>query len=133
MSEQSDPARTSGAAGRASSATCPDSRPGPRSPRRDDGRRSSGGRRKAARRSRAAPAADAAARRAAKRERRREARPARSRGRARAARPEAEPESGGGLEDIAWAGVAAAAEAATLGVRLRNTRLEALRGNSERS
>jgi hypothetical protein len=40
---------------------------------------------------------------------------------------------GGGLEDLAWAGVAAAAEAATLGVKLANRALEALRGNSERS
>jgi hypothetical protein len=42
-------------------------------------------------------------------------------------------EPGGGLEDIAWAGVAAAAEAATLGVRLASRAIEALRGNSERS
>ena len=36
------------------------------------------------------------------------------------------------LEDIAWAGVAAAAEAATLGVRLANKAIEAFRGTSER-
>ncbi len=48
-------------------------------------------------------------------------------------RPAGEPDRGGGLEEIAWAGVAAAAEAATLGVRLANRALEALRGGSERS
>jgi hypothetical protein len=48
-------------------------------------------------------------------------------------RPAAADEPGGGLEDIAWAGVAAAAEAATLGVRLASRAIEALRGNSERS
>jgi hypothetical protein len=47
--------------------------------------------------------------------------------------PAAEAEGGNGLEDIAWAGVAAAAEAATLGVRLASRAIEALRGNSERS
>ena len=46
--------------------------------------------------------------------------------------PTAEPAGGAGLEDIAWAGVAAAAEAATLGVRLASRAIEALRGNSER-
>jgi hypothetical protein len=51
----------------------------------------------------------------------------------RDAGPAAADEPGGGLEDIAWAGVAAAAEAATLGVRLASRAIEALRGNSERS
>jgi hypothetical protein len=47
---------------------------------------------------------------------------------------EAEPETAsGGLEDLAWAGIAAAAEAATLGIRLANRALEAMRGTSERS
>ena len=36
-------------------------------------------------------------------------------------------EGGGGVEDIAWAGVAAAAEAATIGVRLATRALEAMR------
>lgn len=36
------------------------------------------------------------------------------------------------LEDVAWAGVAAAAEAATLGVRIANKAIEAFRGTSER-
>jgi len=47
---------------------------------------------------------------------------------------EAEPDTtSGGLEDLAWAGIAAAAEAATLGIRLANRALEAMRGTSERS
>jgi hypothetical protein len=45
--------------------------------------------------------------------------------------PPAEEEDGGGLEELAWAGVAAAAEAATLGVRLANRAMESLRGGSE--
>jgi hypothetical protein len=49
-----------------------------------------------------------------------------------AEQPAADSKSGGGLEDIAWAGVAAAAEAATLGVRLAGRAFEALRGNPER-
>lgn len=47
--------------------------------------------------------------------------------------PEAqEQRSGGGLEDIAWAGVAAAAEAATLGVRLATKAFDTLRQNADR-
>jgi hypothetical protein len=37
-----------------------------------------------------------------------------------------------GLEDLAWAGVAIAAEAATLGIRIANRALEAMRGDAER-
>jgi hypothetical protein len=37
-----------------------------------------------------------------------------------------------GLEDLAWAGVAIAAEAATLTIRLANRALEAMRGDAER-
>jgi hypothetical protein len=36
-----------------------------------------------------------------------------------------------GIEDLAWAGVAAAAEAATIGVRLASRAMEALRGPAE--
>jgi hypothetical protein len=39
---------------------------------------------------------------------------------------------GGGLEDIAWAGVAAAAEAPTIVVRLATRAIEALRGSPEK-
>jgi hypothetical protein len=42
------------------------------------------------------------------------------------------PEPGGGIEDVAWAGVAAAAEAATIGVRLATRALEAMRDAVER-
>jgi hypothetical protein len=41
-------------------------------------------------------------------------------------------ESSGGLEDLAWAGIAAAAEAATLGIRLATRAIESVRGNPER-
>jgi hypothetical protein len=47
-------------------------------------------------------------------------------------RPAAEEPQAGGLEDVAWAGVAAAAEAATIGVRLANRALEAMRDAVER-
>jgi hypothetical protein len=40
--------------------------------------------------------------------------------------------SGRGLEDVAWAGIAAAAEAATVGVRLAGRAFEALRETVER-
>lgn len=43
-----------------------------------------------------------------------------------------EAEGGRGLEDLAWAGVAVAAEAATAGVRLASRALEALKGSQER-
>jgi hypothetical protein len=46
--------------------------------------------------------------------------------------PEQAPTAGGGLEDLAWAGVAAAAEAATLGVRLTTRAVEALRDAASR-
>ncbi|MET0128671.1 MAG: hypothetical protein ABW249_08775 [Solirubrobacterales bacterium] len=106
----------------------PDSRPGSRSPRRRSGK--GGGAAKA----KAKPAAKAKPKRAAK---------PKAAPRPRAAPkppPSAPPErerepaaaaSGGGLEDLAWAGVAAAAEAATLGVRLASRAIESLRGNSE--
>lgn len=48
------------------------------------------------------------------------------------ARPDPDPESAGGIEDVAWAGVAAAAEAATIGVRLANRALEAMRDAVDR-
>jgi hypothetical protein len=38
----------------------------------------------------------------------------------------------GGVEDLAWAGVAVAAEAATLGVRLAGRAFEAMRDAVER-
>jgi len=52
---------------------------------------------------------------------------------ARPQRAEEEPGDGSaGLEDLAWAGVAVAAEAATLGVRLATRAVEALRAGPRR-
>lgn len=105
----------------------PDARPGTRSPRRD-----------AARAAREPdpkrPSATAKPKRAAPRERpapKQPERPAAERPAEPAADAPAE-KQGGGLEDIAWAGVAAAAEAATIGVRLASRAIEALRGNPEK-
>jgi hypothetical protein len=42
-------------------------------------------------------------------------------------------EGSGGLEDLAWAGVAAAAEAATIGVRLASRAMEAVKDAGKRS
>ena len=117
----------------------PDSRPGARSPRRDAAykRAADGGQRAKAQSTRAAPKS--------------KARPKAAPGRTaepsgvdepwRASEPSAgdageaansaarrpEPDEGAGLEDLAWAGIAAAAEAATLGVRLASRAMEALR------
>jgi hypothetical protein len=91
----------------------PRTRPGTRSARRDadDARR---------RRSAAAPAGEQPGARE----------PADA---AQPSRPEdPDPESAGGIEDVAWAGVAAAAEAATIGVRLANRALEAMRDAVDR-
>ena len=46
--------------------------------------------------------------------------------------PQAAPDEGGGIEEVAWAGVAAAAEAATIGVRLATRALEAVRDAVDR-
>jgi hypothetical protein len=89
----------------------PDSRPGTRSPRRDP------------------PGAKPTAAKAEPKPPRE--RPAPKPPREPAPQPE-EPQGGGGLEDIAWAGVAAAAEAATIGVRLASRAIEALRGTAEK-
>ena len=42
-------------------------------------------------------------------------------------------QEGGGLEDLAWAGIAAAAEAATIGVRLASRAMEAVRDAGKRT
>jgi hypothetical protein len=44
-----------------------------------------------------------------------------------------EPEPGSGIEDVAWAGVAAAAEAATIGVRLASRAMEAVKDAGKRT
>jgi hypothetical protein len=89
----------------------PRSRPGARSPRRDADTRERQARH-------AAPTPDHAAEE-------------RESGDATKSPAEEEPQAGG-LEDVAWAGVAAAAEAATIGVRLANRALEAMRDAVER-
>jgi hypothetical protein len=53
-------------------------------------------------------------------------------------RPDEEPtaqdrQDSGGLEDLAWAGIAAAAEAATIGVRLASRAMEAVRDAGKRT
>lgn len=106
----------------------PDSRPGSRSPRRRSGK--GGGAAKA----KAKPAAKAKPKRAAKPKAAPRPRAAPKPPPSAPPKREREPTaaaSGGGLEDLAWAGVAAAAEAATLGVRLASRAIESLRGNSE--
>jgi hypothetical protein len=98
----------------------PRSRPGTRSPRRDQGRRAS-----STREPRPEPAADPT-----------DAQPV---GGAERQGPIAsapsEPESGqtGGIEDLAWAGIAAAAEAATIGVRLASRAMEAVKDAGKRT
>ena len=101
----------------------PDSRPGSRSPRREGRGKSAAAKRPAA----ASKPRSAAPRRkpAAKPEQPR--RPAPPPPPPAAAR-EAPAESGAGLDDLAWAGVAAIAEAATFGVRLANRAFGAIRG-----
>ena len=107
----------------------PSARPSVRSPRRD------GSKKKGA-------ASKATAKAKAERAGARSARPAPKRPAARPSSPQPSPppprrpappaaeedtERGGGVEDLAWAGVTVAAEAATLGVRLVSRALEAVR------
>jgi len=106
----------------------PSERPGVRSPRRGEGKgaKAKGARAKGAKA--AEPAARAKARPRTPPEPPRAPRPAREQPRHA---PEAEPpESGpgrGSVEEVAWAGITVAAEAATLGVRLVSRALEAVR------
>ena len=126
----------------------PRSRPGTRSPRRDRGSKASGGEAAAGAaksprgkpqsgvaQPRATSSSTAAKRRsqAAASAKPRALRPPPPRADAAAApaTPTA-PSSQRGIEDVAWAGVAAAAEAATLGVRLASRAIEAMRGAVER-
>lgn len=105
-------------------AKLPDSRPGTRSPRRAGGERASAPEPKtppATPRTRPAPPAGRASEPAARREPA-DAAPGGDRREPAADEP-------GGIEDVAWAGIAAAAEAATIGVRLASKAIEALRGN----
>jgi hypothetical protein len=98
----------------------PQTRPGARSPRRGEAR---GGGARRATPSKPQPATSPPP-------------PPRREAAAAAAEPGPAPgkpaEQGGGLEDVAWAGVAAAAEAATIGVRLATRALEAMRDAVDR-
>jgi hypothetical protein len=96
----------------------PGSRPGIRSPRRDAAQTGPERERaaKPARKPRAAPAA----------------RPVAARPSAEADPSLPDDQEGGGLEDLAWAGIAAAAEAATIGVRLASRAMEALHETVDR-
>jgi hypothetical protein len=102
----------------------PGSRPGFRSPRRGSGKAAA-----------AEPAATRRRRRQPTRAPKREPAPPRSEREPADVAPETEPGAAqaGGIEDLAWAGVAVAAEAATVGVRLASRAIEALRGSSEKS
>jgi len=98
----------------------PGSRPGTRSPRRGSGSASKPAQ-SAAAKGRAAPPTAARTRRAPK-----------PPPQAAAEQPAEATSGGGGIEEIAWAGVAVAAEAATLGVRLASRAIDALRGGTDR-
>jgi hypothetical protein len=112
----------------------PSSRPGTRSPRR--GGETEPRKRKAPTKAKATKSAPGAA---ASSSRSRQAEPPppppRTGGGAADERGKPTPEAGDGqtgIEDLAWAGVAAAAEAATLGVRLATRALETVRRAAER-
>jgi hypothetical protein len=103
----------------------PSERPGVRSPRRAEGR---GSKPKAATRKRA-KATPAAAKQAPKAPPKAPSPPRPAQPPPRPPEAEAqEPDSGrGSVEEVAWAGITVAAEAATLGVRLFSRALEAVR------
>ena len=103
----------------------PDSRPGTRSPRRANAAQAT---KKAAPKARAKPKPKAAPKRAAPKKPPPEPAPPRP---AEPSRPIAD-QTPGGIGDIAWAGIAVAAEAATIGVRLASRAIEAVRGNPEK-
>jgi hypothetical protein len=111
----------------------PRSRPGARSPRRRrSGAASAASADPTGARSRTRPPspASSAARASAGGGRRASASPPRSGEREPAAPTESG--EGGGIEDLAWAGIAVTAEAATLGVRLLSRAIDAARRATER-
>jgi hypothetical protein len=118
----------------------PTSRPGTRSPRRDSAARSkarSGSAAKAEPKqaTRAKPTSKAQAQPKPRPQSEAQASPetaARVEPSRRPTPPEGAQGAIGGVEDLAWAGVAVAAEAATLGVRLASKAIEAMRGTTER-
>ncbi|HEX2468910.1 MAG TPA: hypothetical protein VHJ54_11950 [Solirubrobacterales bacterium] len=99
----------------------PRSRPGTRSPRRDEGHRSSAPRTAAT----PEPASDPASEQRIAGEQ--------AEGAPEPHAPAAEGGQSGGLEDLAWAGIAVAAEAATIGVRLASRAMEAVKDAGKRS
>jgi hypothetical protein len=114
----------------------PDSRPGTRSPRRDNAKAATrkaapNAKPKATKPKTAKPKASkpkTAKPKSVPKSPPREVPPARP---AEPSRPLAD-QTPGGLGDIAWAGIAVAAEAATIGVRHANRAHEAVRGNPEK-
>jgi hypothetical protein len=117
----------------------PDSRPGARSPRRRTGAtKAAGGGAKArpragtAAKGRAAPKAKAKTMPSSRQAPKAKPKPAAEKPRSEPAPERAETErEGAGLEDLAWAGVATVAEAATIGIRLASRAMEALRKPSD--
>jgi hypothetical protein len=120
----------------------PDSRPGPRSPRRGAGATGRGSSASGAKRKpkpKSASGAKAAARPKPRSRPAPKAKPSSTppteparEPRSKPAPEAAEPErQGAGLEDLAWAGVATVAEAATIGIRLASRAMEALRKPSD--
>jgi hypothetical protein len=115
----------------------PDARPGTRSPRRTSAAKAGGNaktkgkqRANAAAKATATPRANAKAKPAPKAAP--AAKPPPPRPDAAEPRRPAPEQQPGGLADVAWAGIAVAAEAATIGVRLASRAIEAVRGNTER-
>ena len=105
----------------------PSARPGVRSPRRDAGKRKpSAPKRAEAKAAKPKPPPRRPEPRPAPPPRRPAAAPPQG-GRAAERPPEQKPGSSRGIEDVAWAGITVAAEAATLGVRLFSRALEAVR------
>jgi hypothetical protein len=105
----------------------PGARPGPRSPRRESGKKEAG--RLSESKAQEKPRKPQTKTRPQPRERQPPGQPA---GTPQPPLSGARSEGIGGIEDLAWAGVAAAAEAATLGVRLASRAFDALRGSPER-
>ena len=107
----------------------PGSRPAVRSPRRGGGGAAGGGAKAAGRQSGSAAQPEPSVPRSPR------GGSTRPPGRSPEAEPESPPPAGaehGGVEDLAWAGIAVAAEAATLGVRLLSRAVEAVRKPADR-
>jgi hypothetical protein len=130
MTEASDPKESEPAPQGSVFGNLPDSRPGTRSPRRrtDGAKAPAKAKPKANAKSTSKPKQPTPAKKAT---------PPKPKSSAPPPPPRAEPDGRGpqqpgGLADVAWAGIAVAAEAATIGVRLASRAIEAVRGNAER-